>query len=115
MRVGRQHAGRAVHQDPSALLFSALLPLLLVLLLQVLINNAGMAKESFKDGLPDLTGSTLADTLTVNAFAPLLVVQQLLKQGLLGGSSPSLVAYTSSIMASMGGYAFPNARVYAYR
>jgi hypothetical protein len=36
-------------------------------------------------------------------------------QGLLGGYGPSLVAYTSSIMASMGGFAYPNAKVYAYR
>jgi hypothetical protein len=36
-------------------------------------------------------------------------------QGLLGGYGPSLVAYTSSIMASMAGFAFPNAKMYAYR
>lgn len=36
-------------------------------------------------------------------------------QGLLGGEQPSLVAYTSSILASMGGFAFPTANVYAYR
>jgi hypothetical protein len=37
------------------------------------------------------------------------------RQGLLGGYWPSLVAYTSSIMASMGGFAFPSAKMYAYR
>jgi NAD(P)-dependent dehydrogenase (short-subunit alcohol dehydrogenase family) len=51
-----------------------------LLLLQVLINNAGMSVEGFEDGLAQLSSSSLADTLAVNTYAPLLVVQQLLKQ-----------------------------------
>jgi short-subunit dehydrogenase len=54
--------------------------LLLLLLLQVLINNAGMSSEGFEDGLAQLSSSSMADTMAVNAAAPLLVVQQLLKQ-----------------------------------
>jgi NAD(P)-dependent dehydrogenase (short-subunit alcohol dehydrogenase family) len=46
----------------------------------VLINNAGMSKESFEEGLAQLSSSSLAETLAVNASGPLLVVQQLLKQ-----------------------------------
>eukprot|EP00878_Enallax_costatus_P011017 GHUV01011507.1.p1 GENE.GHUV01011507.1~~GHUV01011507.1.p1 ORF type:complete len:143 (+),score=29.20 GHUV01011507.1:1177-1605(+) len=65
--------------------------------------------------MADVSPKILNDTFAVNTLGPFLVTQQLLKHGLLGGYSPSLCVYTSSIMASMGGFAFPNAKVYAYR
>jgi hypothetical protein len=46
-----------------------------------------MSSEGFEDGLTQLSSSTLASTLAVNAYGPLLVVQQLLKQvGVCGAS-----------------------------
>ncbi|KAF8062912.1 oxidoreductase [Scenedesmus sp. PABB004] len=83
----------------------------------LLVNNAGVSAESFDQGVADLTPDTLERVMRVNAFGPMLVVKELLAQGLLGGYAPSVVAFTSSIMASMGGFAgaFPAARMYAYR
>jgi NAD(P)-dependent dehydrogenase (short-subunit alcohol dehydrogenase family) len=77
--------------------------------IDVLINNAGcLAISDFSS----VTAQELMDGYTTNSIGPLLVSQQLVKRGLLGGERGSLIANITSeagsVHDSSGGF-------YAYR
>ena len=78
----------------------------------VVINNAGIYGDRFNIDLDSITAETMLKVYTTNTIGPLLVVQQLRKQGLLGGDKPSLIANLSSKVGSIddngsgGGYAY---------
>lgn len=80
----------------------------------VLINNAGMYGKRLS--LADFEADDFNSVFQTNAVGPFLVVQQLLKQGLLGPPG-SLVVNVSSIMASHGDEEVSSAAGggYAYR
>jgi NAD(P)-dependent dehydrogenase (short-subunit alcohol dehydrogenase family) len=65
----------------------------------VLINNAGMYGRRLQ--LAEFEADDFMTVFQTNTVGPFLVVQQLLKQGLLGPPG-SLVVNVSSIMASHG-------------
>jgi len=78
--------------------------------------NAGVATESFEMGMADVTPELLTSTFTVNSIGAFLVTQQLLKEELMGGSTPSTVVYTSSTLGSIGsGAPYTAVKMYAYR
>lgn len=62
----------------------------------ILINNAGAYGR--RVGFSDVTADDLHFTFTTNAVGPLLVVQALHREGLLGGDAPTLVANVTSKM-----------------
>ncbi|KAI3427133.1 hypothetical protein D9Q98_007070 [Chlorella vulgaris] len=74
------------------------------------INNAGIYGR--RVGLTDVTAEDMLATFTTNCIGPLLVVQQLHKQGLLGGKQQTVVASVTSKVGSVadnqsgGGYAY---------
>jgi NAD(P)-dependent dehydrogenase (short-subunit alcohol dehydrogenase family) len=78
--------------------------------LDVVINNAGISGPRL--ALDDFTQGDFLDVLTTNAIGPFLVVQQLRKQGLLGGDQHTLIANVTSKVGSVddnksgGGYAY---------
>jgi NAD(P)-dependent dehydrogenase (short-subunit alcohol dehydrogenase family) len=80
----------------------------------VLINNAGMYGRRLK--LAEFEADDFMTVFQTNTVGPFLVVQQLLKQGLLGPPG-SLVVNVSSIMASHGDEAVSGVTPggYAYR
>lgn len=65
----------------------------------MLINNAGIYGP--KVPLDDITATDMMNVFAVNAVGPLMVVQQLRKQGVMGGSSPTLVANVTSKVGSI--------------
>ena len=65
----------------------------------MLINNAGIYGP--KVHLDDITATDMMNVFAVNAVGPLMVVQQLRKQGVMGGSSPTLVANVTSKVGSI--------------
>lgn len=81
---------------------------------QILINNAGVYGRRL--GLAELEAGDFAYAMQTNAIGPFLVVQQLLKQGLLGPPG-SLVVNVTSIMASQGDQTVSSVTLggYAYR
>ncbi|EFN56763.1 hypothetical protein CHLNCDRAFT_144233 [Chlorella variabilis] len=78
------------------------------------INNAGIYGR--RVGLSDVTYDDMLATFVTNCVGPLLVVQQLHKRGLLGGTSPSVVANVTSKVGSVednrsgGGYAYRSSK-----
>jgi len=80
----------------------------------VCINNAGTTGlDGFaRWALEDATEEDMMHAYMINAVGPTLIVQQLLKHSLLGGSSPSLVANVTSKVGSVAdngsgaGYAY---------
>jgi NAD(P)-dependent dehydrogenase (short-subunit alcohol dehydrogenase family) len=81
---------------------------------QILINNAGAYGRRLQ--LADLEASDFHYAFQTNTVGPFLVVQQLLKQGLLGPPG-SLVVNITSIMASHGDQTISSVTPggYAYR
>lgn len=75
----------------------------------LVINNAGVIRRT---GIEDVTPSDMLDCFTTNTIGPLLVVQQLKKQGLIGHPG-TVIAQVSSKMGSIGGY--PKGGNYAYK
>ena len=76
----------------------------------LLINNAGVLVST---GLGGVDADELMSLFQINAIGPLIVTQQLYKQGLLGKPGKTIVANMTSKMGSvsdngMGGY-------YSYR
>lgn len=65
----------------------------------LLINNAGIYGP--KVPLDDTTATDMMNVFAVNAVGPLMVVQQLRKQGVIGGSHPTLVANVTSKVGSV--------------
>jgi NAD(P)-dependent dehydrogenase (short-subunit alcohol dehydrogenase family) len=67
-------------------------------------------------GMADVTPELLTNTLTVNSIGAFLVTQQLRKEGLIGGSTPTTVVYTSSSLGSIALTGpFSATKMYAYR
>jgi len=64
----------------------------------LLINNAGILVLT---GLRDVTAEEMMRLFKINTIGPLLVTQQLFKQGLLGQPGKSIVANMSSKMGSV--------------
>ena len=77
----------------------------------LLINNAGIYGDRIN--LDTITSDGMLQVFQTNAIGPLLIVQQLRKRGLLGGSTtPTLIANVTSKVGSIddnksgGGYAY---------
>jgi NAD(P)-dependent dehydrogenase (short-subunit alcohol dehydrogenase family) len=75
----------------------------------VLINNAGIAVRT---SLDDVNAEAMLSTFSINTIGPLLVTQQVLKSGKIGGAQSSIVANVTSKMGSIadngsgGSYAY---------
>mmetsp|Transcript_996 Transcript_996/g.6222 ORF Transcript_996/g.6222 Transcript_996/m.6222 type:complete len:244 (-) Transcript_996:1177-1908(-) len=76
----------------------------------LLVNNAGVYGR--RVDLDSVKTEDMLHTFITNTVGPLLVVQQLRKQGLIGGSKPTLVGNVTSKVGSVadngsgGGYAY---------
>lgn len=76
----------------------------------VVINSAGIYGDRIN--LDTVTADGMLKVYSTNTIGPLLVVQQLRKQGLLGGNTPSLIANVTSKVGSIddngsgGGFAY---------
>ena len=77
--------------------------------IDVLINNAGVMRRSTLD---DVNTEAMMTAFNINAVGPLLVTQQVLKSGKLGGDTHTIVANVTSKMGSIddngsgGSYAY---------
>lgn len=83
--------------------------------IDLLINNAGVygsAGHTKRMDVEDVTEEEMLLCFRTNTIGPLIVVQQLLKAGKLGGAAPSLVGNVTSKVGSVadngsgGGYAY---------
>lgn len=83
--------------------------------IDLLINNAGVygsAGHTKRMNVEDVTEEEMLLCFRTNTVGPLIVVQQLLKAGKLGGAAPSLVGNVTSKVGSVadngsgGGYAY---------
>ena len=80
--------------------------------------NAGVNPQPLGNGMADVTPEIFNENFSVNTIGAFLVTQQLLKVGLIGGSTPTTVVYSSSALGSIGYAAATTAAgftQYAYR
>eukprot|EP00878_Enallax_costatus_P037327 GHUV01042151.1.p1 GENE.GHUV01042151.1~~GHUV01042151.1.p1 ORF type:complete len:192 (+),score=45.44 GHUV01042151.1:251-826(+) len=86
-----------------------------VTVLQVFISNAGVCLEQLDWDMTAATPKIFNETFHTNAVGPFLATQELVKHGLLGGSTPSLCVYVSSLGGSISDSSLSQVKMYAYR